>query len=280
MIGIVDSGSTKADFVILDDNGIELKRLRTAGFNPLFITAEEVSKALIENSTLISLASEIKEIHFFGAGCRSAELNKIIKDGFLKVFNQAQLKVESDLLAACYAVYDHHPTMVGILGTGSNSCYFDGQNVVKKTPSIGFILGDEGAGNHIGRSLLRAYYTNKLPEDLKIKFTQKYNLSVQELLENIHRKAFPNAYLASFNEFAYEHRKNEFVKDLIQNCFREYFIYQVEPYDKYDCKEISFIGSIAFYYQNLIQEVAEEFGFKVNKCLQKPIDGLVEYFSR
>lgn len=280
MIGIVDSGSTKADFVILDHKGVELKRLRTAGFNPLFITAEEVADALKKNSTLITFASEIKKIYFFGAGCRSAELNQIIKDGFLKVFNQAQLKVESDLLAACYAVDDHHPTMVGIIGTGSNSCYFDGQNVIKETPSIGFILGDEGAGNHIGRSLLRAYYTNKLPEDLKIKFTQKYNLSVQELLENIHRKAFPNAYLASFNEFAYEHRKNEFVKELIQNCFREYFIYQVEPYQKYECNEISFIGSIAFYYQDLIHEVAEEFGFKVNKTLQKPIDGLVDYFSR
>lgn len=279
-MGIVDSGSTKSDFIFVKSNGEEVLRTRSIGFNPMFISSEEITQVLAENEALTRISDQVNQIYFFGAGCRSEEVNQVIVDGFKPVFDKANVQVDSDLVAACYAAYDGVPTVVGILGTGSNSCFFDGEKVTKTTPSIGFILGDEGAGNHIGKSVIKAFYTQKYPRELASKFEKKYTLSVHELLDNVHSKPNPNTYLAKFSEFAFENLDHQFMQNLVKDCFREYFVFQVEPYADMGSKEISFVGSIAYHYQDLLREVAKEFDFKVNKFVQKPIEGLVNYYTK
>ena len=280
MVVLIDSGSTKADFIFIDENKNKVLQTHTKGFNPLFNTSDEISQALREKSEINQLASKVKEVHFFGAGCSSNELNNIIKQGFQWVFSNAKCTINSDLLAACYAVYKNAPTLVGILGTGSNACYFEGTAPMKETPSLGFVLGDEGSGNHIGRELVRAYYTKKLPASMTEKFDMKFGLSLTELLNQVYRKSKPNAYLAKFNEFAFEHKENPYIRNLLRSCFQDYFTYQIAPYAAYGCKEIGFVGSIAYLYQDIVKEVATEFGFSIHKFVQKPIDELVDYYLK
>lgn len=277
MIAIADSGSTKTDWVILNDNLTENFRTNTIGFNPYHIDSESIYKEISKSSELARVVDQIKRIYFYGAGCSADFLHEIVRNGFKPFFKNAEINVSHDLLAACYAVYRGKPAMVCILGTGSNACYFDGKIVKEATPSLAYVLGDEGSGNHLGKKLIHAYFSNKMPIHLAKKFDETYHLTISELNVNVYQKPLANAYLASFSKFVYENKGEPFIDHLIYDSMAAFFENQVLPNPEARFCEVNFIGSVAHYYEDIIRAVASNFHLEVGQIVRKPIDSLVEY---
>uniref|UniRef100_UPI0039A739C6 BadF/BadG/BcrA/BcrD ATPase family protein n=1 Tax=Ornithobacterium rhinotracheale TaxID=28251 RepID=UPI0039A739C6 len=276
IFAIVDSGSTKSDWVLLNAEKQIILKTQSIGLNPLFIQAEAIQSALAQNAELSALATQVAQINFYGAGTRTESLKNEIKNGISAIFCNAKIEVESDLKAACLAAYHGKPCLVAILGTGSNACFFDGKNIFQETPSLGFILGDEGSGNHIGRALIRDYFSQKMPLNIAENFQQKYNLNKDKLLLKVYQSAHPNTFLASFNEFAYQYRHEAYIQHLVEKCLTDFVEYQILPYEqKYNC-EINFIGSIAHTHRKILEQVCYKFHLKLGEIIQKPIDYLVE----
>lgn len=280
MIAIADSGSTKTDWVILDHKNEEAFRTSTIGFNPYHINSEAINEEMNKNDELKEIASQITNVYFYGAGCSADFLKQIIKDGIQPFFSKAEILVDHDLLAACYAVYRGKPAIVCILGTGSNACYFDGEKVTEATPSLAYILGDEGSGNHMGKKLLHAYFSKKMPKHLADKFTETYNLTISELNVNVYQKPLANAYLASFSKFVHEHKEEPFFQNLVYDCMREFFDNQVLPNPEARFSEVNFIGSVAHYYEEIIRAAAAEMHLDVGHIVRKPIDNVVDYHKK
>lgn len=277
MIAIADSGSTKTDWVILNDDHSEHFRSNTIGFNPYHIDSEAIEAEMFKNEELKAIAHKITDVYFYGAGCSADFLKDIVKKGFVKFFSEANLHIDHDLKAACYAVYRGTPTIVCILGTGSNACYFDGEKISEATPSLAYVLGDEGSGNHMGKKLVHAYFSKKMPKELAEKFHETYNLTISELNINVYQKPLANAYLASFSKFVHEHREHPFMQNLIYTSMHDFFENQVIPNPEARFSEINFIGSVAHYYEEIIRDVASTFHLEVGHIVRKPIDNLVAY---
>lgn len=280
MIAIADSGSTKTDWVILDENHNESFRTNTIGFNPYHIDSKSIESEINKNEELKGIADKITNVYFYGAGCSADFLKQIVKDGFVNFFTRAEILVDHDLLAACYAVYRGTPAIVCILGTGSNACYFDGQKIKEATPSLAYILGDEGSGNHMGKKLLHAYFSKKMPKHLAEKFDQTYHLTITDLNINVYQKPLANAYLASFSKFVHEHKEEPFFQNLVYDSMRDFFENQVMPNPEARASEVNFIGSVAHYYEEIIRAAAAEFHLEVGQIVRKPIDNVVEYHKK
>lgn len=279
LTGIAESGSTKADWVFLDENGAEKFRLQTKGCNPLLLSAKEITNELSSEKDLTEIKDEVTALFFYGAGCKTPEAQNQISQVLKEFFRRAQITVKTDLDAACLAVYDNEFCLVGILGTGSNACLFDGKMPKTLIPSLGYVLGDEGSGNHIGRELIRAYFLNQMPENLKTEFQQQFDLNLSFVLENVYRKPKANAYLADFSRFAYDQKENAFIQDLVKKCFREFTELMLKPYHPGQELPVHFVGSVAFYFQDLLREVLQQQGLKAGNFIHKPIDGLVKFHA-
>lgn len=280
LTAIIESGSTKSDWVILNAKGEEQFRVQTSGLNPLVLSLEAMQSSLRQETALTNIASQIKAIYFYGAGCSTKSSKDILNNVFKTIFSYAKVEVKTDMQAACYAAYKDKPCLVGILGTGSNSCFFNGKEVIKKTPSLGYVLGDEGAGNHIGRLILIAYHNFSMPQELRLKFQQKFNVSVEDLLKNIYKGTAPNAYLATFSTFAFENKEHVFIKDLILQSFDAFLVNQILPYTESQYSEINFIGSIAYHYQEFLKEAVEHRGLSFGQVIQRPVDNLVSFHKK
>lgn len=280
MIIIADSGSTKTDWVVLDNNQQEVFRTNTIGFNPYFVSSVDITTEIAKNEELNAIASEVKNVYFYGAGTSSDEMKEIVRSGLKGIFVNAEFVVDHDLLAACYATYMGKPAMVCILGTGSNSCYFDGTTLREETKSLAYILGDEGSGNDLGKRLLRAYFTKKMPPHLAKAFDDYYKLSIEELNKNVYQNKFANAYLASFNKFVVEHKDDPYIQRIIYDAMRGFIEYQILPYEEARHSELNFIGSIAHIYEQIIRSVAAEYHLTVGHIIRKPIDNVVEYHKK
>jgi N-acetylglucosamine kinase-like BadF-type ATPase len=277
MVAIVDSGSTKSDWVILDDFKKVFLKTETIGFNPNFINKELIVPEIEKNSNLILVKNSITKIFFYGSGCGIKKNCETIEEELLKVFGKAEIIVKEDLMAAAYAAYNGKPAIVCILGTGSNSCFFDGENLNIELPSLGFLIGDEGSGSAIGKQLVRRYFMKKLPADLHTEFQEEYSLTVEEALKNMYHTTRPNAYLADFNKFVVERKDHPYFQDMVFEEMKSFFEYQVLPYKEAKDAEINFIGSIAYYYENILRSVAAELNLNVGHVVQKPIESLVSY---
>ncbi|PIF43120.1 N-acetylglucosamine kinase-like BadF-type ATPase [Chryseobacterium sp. 52] len=277
MVAIVDSGSTKSDWVILDDFKKVFLKTETIGFNPNFINRELIVPEIEKNSSLILVKNSITKIFFYGSGCGVKKNCETIEEELRKIFTKAEIVVKEDLMAAAYAAYSGKPAVVCILGTGSNSCYFDGENLAIKLPSLGFLIGDEGSGSAIGKQLVRRYFMKKLPADLHAEFEQSYALTVEEALKNMYHSSRPNAWLADFNKFVIERKDHPYFKDMVYEEMKSFFEYQVTSYEESKEAEINFIGSIAYYYEDILRSVAEELHLNVGHIVQKPIESLVDY---
>ncbi|KFF11496.1 ATPase [Chryseobacterium soli] len=277
MVAIVDSGSTKSDWVILDDFKKVFLKTETIGFNPNFINKELIVPEIEKNSNLILVKNSITKIFFYGSGCGIKKNCETIEEELLKVFGKAEIIVKEDLMAAAYAAYNGKPAIVCILGTGSNSCFFDGENLKIELPSLGFLIGDEGSGSAIGKQLVRRYFMKKLPADLHTEFQDEYNLTLEEALKNMYHTTRPNAYLADFNKFVVERKDHPYFQDMVFEEMKSFFEYQVLPYKQAKEAEINFIGSIAYYYENILRSVAAELNLNVGHVVQKPIESLVSY---
>ncbi|MEJ5105380.1 BadF/BadG/BcrA/BcrD ATPase family protein [Chryseobacterium sp. MYb328] len=277
MVAIVDSGSTKSDWVILDDFKKVFLKTETIGFNPNFINRELIAPEIQKNSNLILVKNSITKVFFYGSGCGVEKNRETIEVELKKIFDKAEIIVKEDLMAAAYAAYKGKPAIVCILGTGSNSCYFDGKDVKIELPSLGFLMGDEGSGSAIGKQLVRRYFMKKLPADLHLEFETDYKLTIEDALKNMYHAPRPNAYLADFNKFVVERKDHPYFVNMVFEEMKSFFEYQVMPYQEANDAEINFIGSIAYYYENILRSVAEELNLNVGHVVQKPIESLVDY---
>ena len=273
---IIDCGSTKADWVLLDDSKV-LKRFKTEGFNPNYISEDSILNIINNESSYKEHIRSISEIFFYGSGCgNSNNCNKI--ESILKsIFINAKIYVTHDMMAACHAILGTKKGIACILGTGSNSCYYDGISITEHAVSLGYILGDEGSGSYIGKQILRDYFYNNMPNDLSQRFKEEYNISVTETINNIYHESQVSKYLASFAKFAYLNKEHEYINDLCSRCFDEFIDNFIVRYECAKETEIGFVGSIAYYFQDIIKQRLETKGFKLGKIIKEPIEGLIEY---
>lgn len=280
MIAIVDGGSTKCDWVILDEFGKIFLKTETIGFNPNIILPELIVSEIEKNQNLTSIKERMQSVFFYGSGCGLVENQAIVERELQKVFKNAEITVKEDLTAAAYAAYNGKPAIVCILGTGSNSCYFDGETVRRELPSLGFLIGDEGSGSAMGKHLLRRFFMKKLPEDLHQKFQEKYQLTIEDALKNMYHNPRANAYLADFNKFVVENKSHPYFQNMVFDEMKNYLDYQVLPYAEAKNSEINFIGSIAYYYEDILRSAAAELNLTVGRIVQKPIESLVAYHKK
>ncbi len=276
MILIADSGSTKTDWRLINQVG-KIIKFRSEGINPILQSKDEISENL-NNDFIFENAKNIKKVFFYGAGCN----NKISKKKMLSVFNNfflidTKISINSDLLAAARATCNNKLGIVCILGTGSNSCLFDGQKITDNVLSLGYVLDDKGAGSVLGRELLTDYFKRNLPEDLNIKFKNKYKLKKENLLEAVYKQPFPNRYLSSFSIFLYENIKHQYIRKLIVKSFNEFIDYNIVKYENYKNIPVNFVGSIAYYFSNILKEVTRQKNINVNLIIKKPIEALVDF---
>jgi N-acetylglucosamine kinase-like BadF-type ATPase len=277
MILIADGGSTKADWIAINDDKKEEFRVRTLGLNPAVVSEEELNNRIINMFQLINIKEDVKEIHFYGAGCGTPKPAKILEDILQSIFINAKIYVAEDMLAAVYAASGTKPALVCILGTGSNSCYFDGKNVQMKTASLGYILMDEASGNYFGKLLLREFYYKKMPIPIAKKFNEEFNLDADHIKKNLYRMPNPNMYLASFAKFMFEFKDEKYIKEIIERGFYEFFEYRILPFEKNIDTPLYFIGSIAFYFKDILEKVAKKCNLKITDVIQRPIDNLLDY---
>lgn len=273
MILIADSGSTKTEWRILQSEG-SISQARTTGYNPHHQTAVEIEASLRKELLSQLPPGQVAEIFFYGAGCSSEKSKNIVREAFGKVFSEAQLVVEHDLLAAARSLCGEEPGIACILGTGSNSCLYDGQQITANVPALGYILGDEGSGTDLGKRLIADYLRGDMPEELRPRFEKRFPVSVDEVLDRIYRKAFPKPYLAAFSRFLFHNLKDPYCYELVYNSFTDFIRRNVLKYPGHKNLPVHFVGSIAFYYGNVLRQATADQGLRVGRILEGPIAGL------
>jgi N-acetylglucosamine kinase-like BadF-type ATPase len=275
---IVDSGSTKTDWIALDTNNVGSFETQTQGLNPQVLSEQIIEERIVNNYDLYRQRKLVTEIHFYGAGCGTRPPRELLKNVLQGIFPNAQIDVKEDTYAAVYAASNPgEESIVCILGTGSNCSYFDGVEVEQRITSLGYILMDDGSGNYYGRQLLRDYYFNKIPADMAKVFEASFDLSSEAIKTNLYKKPNPNTYLAKFARFLIENKENEYSKELIKKGFDLFARHQILQFENAKNIPVHFIGSIAFYLQDELKEVLERLGLTLGKVLKKPIEGLVEH---
>lgn len=278
MIAIADSGATKTDWVFLDQ-GLETIHAQTIGFNPYFIKTDGIFEELEKNLFPYLDNKRVNEVHFYGAGCSTPSNCDIVRNALGDFFTRADIHVEHDLLGAARALLGKEEGIACILGTGSNSCSYDGNVITANVNSLGYILADEGSGAYMGKQLVREYFLNELPVDLKRAFDHKYNYTLEYVLDAVYNKPHPNRFLASFSLFLGEHITHDHVRKMISNAFRAFFICQVTKYPNYKEVPVGAVGSVAWHYKELLKETAMEFGARIDMVLSRPLDGLIAYHT-
>jgi glucosamine kinase len=274
---IIDSGSTKADWAFVNEN---VTMLVSGGMNPCFLNKDQIVAIIKTTLTDANAAKEVKEIFFYGAGTSGSEQQQIIRDSFEKVFSNAHVHVEIDTMAAVRATCGNEEGIACIIGTGSNSLYFDGKNSQPNNYGLGYILADEGAGTYLGKKLITHYLYDILPADLKADFEKKYSLTRDEAIQNCYVKPNANAWLASYTKFLFEHKNHSWVIEVVSNGFDEFVHLFVMNYPNYKSTAVHFIGSIAYLFQDILKVVLTANKIKCGMIIQKPIDGLVVFHKR
>ncbi len=275
---LVDSGSTKADWISINDQGKVLFTTQTLGLNPEVLNKEEIINRLNDKFDISHNKNEVSHLFFYGAGCGTDRMKNFLSDVFQEYFPNSSITVHEDTYAAVYATTPkNEKAIVCILGTGSNCSYFDGTVLHQKVQSLGYIAMDDCSGNQFGRHLIRGYYFNKMPKDLSKKFELDYNLDADIIKHNLYKEPNPNAYLATFAKFLIQHKDTDFCKKIIFSAMEDFVENYIKQFE--NCKEVPvhFIGSIAFYLKDELQEVLTKHGLKLGNVLRRPIDGLIEY---
>ncbi len=279
MILIADSGSTKTAWRIIDQFN-HIHQAGTQGFNPYFQDTSTISDNLKKELIPFLPDEQVDKIYFYGAGCSNIEKIKVIEKALLNVFPIAQVEVEHDLLAAARALCGSKPGIAAILGTGSNSCLYDGKNIVENVASLGYILGDEGSGAHLGKTFIQAYLNKELPAKLSENFYNRYKLTKDEVLEAIYKQPLPNRFLASFAKFIYQNINEPAINEMLIQCFEEFFDKHICKYKNDDSLKLSIVGSVGFYFSNIIRRVAQDKGIEIETILESPIAGLTLYHTQ
>lgn len=275
---IADCGSTKTDWVLCNGGNI-IARAKTQGLNPTHQESDEIYEILSAE-----LPDEIKSvtpdnIYFYGAGCAYDIANNRMRKALEGIFTTKQIEINSDLLAAARALCKHEEGIACILGTGSNSCLFDGEKIVENTPSLGYILGDEGSGAHLGRQLLSDCLKHQLPQSLREKFFKQYNLDIATILEKTYHSSLPNRWLAGFTPFLSENKNIPEIKIMLKYCFTQFFQRNTMVYRR-SWLPIHIIGNVGLNFSDEIRETAESLGLSVGNIEASPMEGLIEYHKQ
>jgi hypothetical protein len=247
------------------------------GFNPYFHSADIIEAELKKNNDIMHLASDIKGIYFYGAGCSSPELNQIVEEGLRRIFPTSSILVEHDLLACAYATYNGKPGISCIIGTGSNSCYFDGQNILEEVPALGYVLGDEGSGSYFGKQLLSSFLYHHLPVEIEADFIATYQLDKDLIVDRVYREPNANVFIASFMPFIAKHKEHPFFSEMVFNGFKHFMKVHVCCYDNYKETEVHFVGSLSKIFEKELFQAATELQIHIASIIQKPVVGLVNY---
>ena len=278
MILICDCGSTKAEWVLLDGRNVA-KRFITNGFNPNY-TDNETIKGIVNEAKNIIDNQDVEKIFFYGSGCGS-ESNKIkVAMIFAIEFKINDIEVYPDTLGACHALLGKNSGIACILGTGSNACVYDGEKITQTVASLGFMIGDEGSGCHIGKRIVHDYFLGIMPENLRMKFDDKYHLDRERFLKRVYQGEQPSRYLAEFTRFASENIDNQYIIDAIGCCFEDFInsSFRLERSEMEKSPAVGFVGSIAFVFQDVLLQVLENHDIKCSKILKNPMDGLVDFY--
>ena len=276
MIVVADGGSTKADWRIVFDKDLQHSS-STIGFNPFFYTSEAISNELKRDFAKEFPVKDATEVYFYGAGCSDEYRCSILKQGLQPIFPNAKVIVDHDLTAAARATCDAKPGIACILGTGSNTCSFDGQKIIDHITNLGHLLGDEGSGSYLGKMLIRGYFYREFPEDIKLKFEERYSLGKRELINRIYDYNTANVFLASFAKFLSDNKDHIYIQQLVNKGFSEFIDRHVRKYKDHNTLPIHFVGSVAYHFKEILNLVLVERNLHLGKVIKKPIDNLVEY---
>ncbi len=281
MILVVDSGSTKTDWIALDNEGEEIFSTQTLGLNPQMLSNEILNERIKNNFDIYKNRKLVNKLFFYGAGCGVKDTQNRILKVFKSIFINSEFDIKEDTYAAVYSAVDEGiPSIVNIIGTGSNCSYYDGKNVIQKVQSLGYVLMDYASGNYYGKYLIRAYYFNKMPESLRDEFSNNYDLSPNSIKNKLYREENPNTYLAGFARFLIENKSNEYFKEIIFKGLERFIDYQILQYDDFSKVDVHYVGSIAYYLKDEITKIGKKYNLKTGKFIQRPITGLVDYHKR
>ena len=280
MILIADSGGSKTDWRLVSKNG-NINQANAPGFNPYYQPIDDLKKN-VQDILLPIVNGEqeaVDQIYFYGAGVSSEKNQLTIKNAFLEFFPEAEIEIGWDLLAAARALCGKEPGIACIMGTGSNSCLYDGKNIIDNVANLGWILADEGSGANIGKKFLVDYLRKKLPERLAEQFYARFPLTREQFLEKVYQEEKPSAFLASFMKFVFQHLKERYCYELVYSGFAEFYENNVMKYENYQNLKVHFTGSIAFYFSDILRQVANDKGITVKNILEGPIAGLTLYHT-
>ena len=278
MILIVDSGATKSDWIALDEKGNQLFMTQTLGLSPEVLTRSVIEDRLANNFELSKNKELVSRLYFYGAGCGTDRMKMFLKEIFAEFFPNAKTEVREDTYAAIYSTTKiGQQGIVCILGTGSNCCYYDGNQLFQKVTSLGYIPMDDGSGNFFGRKLIRDYYFHKMPQALGIKFAKEYDLEADVIKENLYKQPNPNTYLATFARFIIENKEHSYCKGVIDKGFQQFVNNYIMRFELATKVPVHFVGSIAHYLKVELTTVLERNDLVVGVIRQRPIEGLVKF---
>ncbi len=274
---IVDAGSTKIEWVLLGD-GNEVKRFITRGFNPNYGKIIDFINILYKELPMDFPV--VDAVYYYGSGCGNEsarqEMQQILKVRFEEA---SEVFVTHDLIGTCHAVLGHQKGIACILGTGANSCVFDGSEITHQAVSLGYLVGDEGSGCYIGRKLTRAYFYELMPAELKLEFDHTYHLNIKEFIDKVYHQPAASKYLAGFTKFAGDHVDHPFIQNLVKGCFADFVKVFLLRYEECSALPVGFVGSVAYHFQGLLQECLASEGLTMGKVMRSPMDGLIQLYS-
>lgn len=273
---IADSGSTKTDWALAEDGKV-LRRIKTKGINPVFQTEEEIEQE-IANAVRELDGLRPEAVYFYGAGCIPTQTGTVVR-ALRRHLPAVPAEVNTDMLAAARGLCGHRPGIACILGTGSNSCLYDGKQLVSNVSPLGFILGDEGSGAVLGKLLVGSLLKNQMSPGLKEEFLEQTGLTPAEIIDRVYRRPLPNRFLAGLSPFLAQHLEKPCVRQLVLDSFRDFFRRNVMQYEGHDRYPIHFTGSVAFHYREVLQEAAHSLGLRLGTVRQSPLEGLIRYHS-
>ena len=274
---IAESGSTKTQWCLIGNGEVKMLT-NTPGINPLLLKPDDIETIMRPVQAEVN-TKHLKGVVYFGAGCANDTQKQKIGDAIYETFKVTKIMVDTDLIGACLALAGNTPAAICLLGTGSNSCIWNGAEVTLKTPSLGYVLGDEGGGVSIGKQLVADFLKNQMPLDLRLKFIEKYHVSADIVIERVYQMQQPNKYLAAFAPFAEAHIKHSYCQNIVEMQFDAFIKRNVAQYDHIDEYELHFCGSIAHFHQDILKKVVEKNGLKMGKIIKEPINEIAQYFQ-
>lgn len=272
---IADSGSTKCEWCLISND--KRKKIITGGMSPYFLNSEEIVKMLQAELLPQIKHKNIQQIFFYGTGLKDNNNKRFIQSSLKKLFREANIEVETDLLGAARALCKNKKGIACILGTGCNSCYYNGKKVLKNSPGLGYVLGDEGSGAYLGKKVIQHYLYNTFDEELMLDFSKKYNTNADAILNHVYKQPQPNRYLASFAIFLAENRKHYMIENIIEDGLNDFYFTHLSKYRESWLYPVHFTGSIAFGFKDVIQSLCNSYQMELGVILKQPIDGLASY---